>query len=132
MSLKRRMQRKQDSDLRDLIHETYAIHYLFRNLGIDSDHIFVGVPFVANRNPPGPCAAVQARQGSLEFLYTLRPTPDTDLYLNRWTAFVNLLPQANHHDLDVIVHNSEVWKTKSAILVAMTMKGFVLPGTDVN
>lgn len=81
--------------IEQLIKETYATHYLLRNLEFPAEDIFVGVPLVANAETPGRNATVQLRHAGKQFTIILGPIfsdQEENEYINKWTEFAYSQP----------------------------------------
>ena len=122
-----RAKRLSSVEMQKLVHEAYAFHYVCLNLGFSADDLFAGTADIRNWDPPGPCATVELHAQGKKFIYTLRAlVPGDDVRFARfWTEFAREQPNRDHGELDRIVHDSHVWKTKGTILGALSGKGFV-------
>ena len=123
--------------IRALVHEAYAQHELFCQLGFDPEDIFVEVINVANAVPtPGLCATVVLRKDGRECRYTIARVTSTQgrAFLDALRVFVTedkaRTPRA---ELDRIVKGSRAWGYRVECIACLQLKGFdVEPGRMVH
>lgn len=114
--------------LEQMVHGTYAFHFVLCNLGFEPDHIGVGTPPVANEGG-GLFACGIARRDGLQFVYTIAPLADHDAcvaYLDAYRTFALAQPKMPRAELDRIALHTEVWRRRGELFVALTLKGFEL------
>ncbi len=126
------VRRLSSQEMQKLVHETYAAHYVLLNLGFSPDEVFAGTANVRNWDPPGICANVELHAQGKKFIYTLRALVpgDETRFARFWLDFAAAQPKRDRSELDALVHGSDVWREKAALLVALELKGFIFPATE--
>lgn len=130
--MSKRAKRLSSLEMQNVVHEVYAAHYVLMNLGFTAEELYAGTASVANWDPPGPCATVELHAQGKVFIYVVRALlpEDTSRFKRFWTEFARAQPTADRAMLDAVVHHSEVWRCKGALLGALADKGFVFPAVE--
>ena len=111
--------------------ETYALHTIITNVGIEPSEVGVTVAYVANLDPPGDCAVMLVRRGWLSFAAPVARLNrgDGSRFLDAWLAFVREKKTLSKDTLDRLLYESDAWKARTDVLFALAAKGFHLtPG----
>lgn len=117
-----------DQHLDEMVWETYAVEYLWVNLGFSPNEQFVSTVFVSNQSPPGVYACAILRAQGLEFVYTidhLHPV-DEERFKRRWLKFAHEQPSMAREVLDLGVAQSRAFASAHLLVQAMVDKGFVI------
>jgi hypothetical protein len=126
------------ADTRQLIHETYAGHYILTNLGIDPSEVFVLIQRVANVQPVGSLFVIMSAQRGFRTcnipVSHVRSVKDGKRFEKAWIRFhAEDKPKLSDAELDRIVHDTTMWRRRVEVITALVHKGFVLtPGEMIQ
>lgn len=114
------------------IREAYSAHFIFTNMGYTPDEVFIGVRQVLNADPPGVYSVSVLRRGDKEFTFhqvLFITAEEEDQFKTAYEEFVVTKSRLSRKELNELVHSSDTWKQKAALLFALEAKGFRLdPG----
>lgn len=111
--------------------ETYALHTIVTNVGIEPSDVIVTCGYVANLDPPGECAVMLIRRGWLSCNVPVARLNRRDgpRFLEAWRAFAHGKKALSKDALDRLLYESDAWKARVDVLCALAAKGFHLtPG----
>jgi len=118
------------------VKECWALHQVFRSLGYPPGDIYIVLSQDEACSYPNSSLFVLLKEGSLEFLYTLKnykTEEEAKKIMSTWTEFVTRF-NAQEFDQKImgeIFDRSSVMRDKMRLLRAMQRKGFSL-GYGVN
>lgn len=90
----------------EVVRETYAVHYVLFNLGIEPDDIYVSIHRVANAPLPFPYVNVQVKRDGAEWnmwIAPLRTPADERQFRAAWQEFSSNQPSLSTAERDAVV-----------------------------
>jgi hypothetical protein len=120
------------ADLPPAYREALCVFEAFRRLGIAAEDIYMGFGNVGNVGVD--CLYVQARQGALEFNFTVAQLlgHTEDQVHETWTEAVRLWNAAPQEETQPIWEAAAVKKVAEELVVCMYQKGFRFPDRTAN
>lgn len=122
------MNRLDETDLRRITHEIYAVHAILWGVGFQPDELSVSCRKV---NGSGDLVAVvDIDRSGKQFAIIAASTPlaveDVPRLDAAWKAFLGRRSNLGSYALDLLVKRAHQWTCKSHLLMALTMAGFDL------
>lgn len=111
----------------EIVRETYAVHYVLWNLGIEPDDIFVSIHRVANAPLPFPYANVMVKRDGREWNMWIAPLR-TDAIVRQfeaaWHEFSLRQPSLSQTERDQIIAGCGSLHQVESIRATLEQKGF--------
>lgn len=122
------------SQLEMLVGETYALHTIITNVGIDPSEVSVTWAYGVNLKPPGYCAVMIVERGDIcsRIPVARLRRKDCHRYLEAWHAFCLAKKSLSLKALDLLLYGSAAWEMRSQVLAALAVKGFHLTAGPPN
>lgn len=114
-----------------IVAETYALHTIITNVGVEPAEVSVTWAYALNLAPPGYCAVLIVERGDKCFRVPVArlKRQDCQRYLDAWRAFVVAKKSLSKDALDGMLYRSAAWDARAQVLLALALKGFDLtPG----
>lgn len=114
-----------------VLHELYAAHQLFRQLGFPGANLFVGQAIDGSGGPyhGKVCVSCHLRWREKEFIYTVAPVASFDRFTGMWVHFIEAANtgKLTQDWLKERYEQAYIFQVKATVISALHLKGISPP-----